>query len=139
MLHLQVERRLNTRDRFRLNHKIYQPIGECEDSIQCIEIDKHNYSCIVKVAKEDIPLSFPIYDYRIMNFKEFERDRVIFAYVVKENRVLKVHGIIRRCSHEAISFAFGDIGGEIKTQSLTARQIAKDEIVILMYEEPVIP
>lgn len=138
MKHLLVERMLNTHDRFRIKSKIYQPIGECEDTIQCITIDKHNYSEPTSVAKNDIPKSFPIYNYRIVNPREFERDRVILAYKKYPDKILKVHGIVRACSRDAISFVFGDVNGEIKVQSLTARQIAKDDIVILLYEEPVI-
>lgn len=140
MTHLLVEKRLNTRDSFKLHGKFYVPIGEDvkDGLIQCRCSDKHNTVTFENIAIKDLPSGFEPFDYRITNSRLFERDRVILAYSKTEASIQKLHGIIRICTPEMISFTFSDIMGEIKTQGLTGRQIALNNIVILLYPEPVL-
>lgn len=140
MTHLLVEKRLNTRDGFKLHGKFYVPLSEDTkiNQLQCRCSDKHNTVTFENVAINDLPSGYTPYIYRITNSKLFERDLVILAYQKDETHIKKVHGIIRVCTPEMISFSFADISGEIKLQGLTGQQIAVNNIVILLYPEPVL-
>ena len=138
MIELQVGRALNINGTFKVKNHKYGVLNEHSDGrIDCIRyLDNSPYGEPVTLPKELIPESFNKYRYYINNFTEFEPGRVIFVCKVYPDRINKLYGIIRKCSSEMISFTFRDTGGELRTQGLTARQIANDEIMIRMFPEP---
>lgn len=138
MIQLQVGRALNINGKFKIGSWNYGVIGEHETGeLVCFKY-RENDGVVQKTVLDsvDVPDYFERYRFRITNPEVFEPGKVIFVYKKYEDRINKMYAIIRNCTTEMISFTFRDNGGELKTQGLTARQIAAHQIVVMLFPEP---
>lgn len=141
MTNLQVSKVLNTKDSFQLNGKRYTLIMvDPDDSTRykCMCVDSVNGASIDSILIDIVPTTFQQFTYIITNPSSFVPGNVIFAYKKTVKEIKKLNGIINLCNSTCISFTFKDIGAEVRTQMLTARQIATDEITISVYDNPTI-
>ena len=110
--------------------------SEDSKSFECIMVDCHGHRETRVIPLASLPKHIAPFLYRIINPHDFKPGNVIVAYKKKETGINIIQALILNCSKEMISFLFRDNGGEVRQQSLTARQIAVNGIVIQGYPDP---
>lgn len=141
MTNLQISKVLNTKEWFVLNGKRCTPIMVDPDDAtkyKCVCVDSSNGSTIDSIPIISVPNTFQQFIYMISNYSLFGSGNVIFAYTKTPSEIREIYGIVNACNPSCISFAFKDIGAEIRTQMLTAKQISTGGITIMVYDKPTI-
>ena len=116
-------------------YEILQPVPVEENGyVRCCKRQTSGQIDIVDIAPSYVPDTAMTTVF--LNNTKFDVGDVIFMYHIEDDECKETSAIVTRCTSNAISYFYREVGGEMRTNMITAQQIRKFGIKVFKYPKP---